>query len=95
MKKAVSIVILLAFLLTAIPCNALITESETASIVGDINGDGDVNAMDSYFLKMAVVGSHQIENTLVADTNLDGAVDSRRPLLRESAEILLKKAERT
>ncbi len=85
MKRAASIFILLAFLLTAIPCNALITESKTASIVGDIDGDGAVNAMDSYFLKRAVVGSYDVENKIAADTTLDGAVDSRDAYLMKTA----------
>ncbi|MBQ4066876.1 MAG: DUF4838 domain-containing protein [Clostridia bacterium] len=84
MKKAASIFILLAFLFTAVPCNALITESETASVVGDINGDGVVNAMDSYFLKMVVVGSHRVDNPLVADITLDGSVDSRDSYLMKT-----------
>lgn len=67
----------MVFSFLATPCSAVITGSSAVKIVGDINGDGSVNAMDSFILKQSMGGAYALENEACADTNTDGTVDSR------------------
>lgn len=50
------------------------------SIVGDLNGDGSVNAIDSNFMRKTIVG-HEIEiDPFAVDMNGDGEINAQDSL---------------
>ena len=52
-----------------------VTLNRNYVIVGDINGDGKINSIDSYYLKRMIAGT--MLPTLAADINLDGKWDNK------------------
>ena len=52
-----------------------VTLNRNYVIVGDINGDGKINSIDSHYLKRMIAGT--MLPTLAADINLDGKWDNK------------------
>ncbi|MGN1339802.1 MAG: dockerin type I repeat-containing protein, partial [Oscillospiraceae bacterium] len=50
--------------------------SECSDLLGDVNNDGLVNAMDSSTILKDVVGLEKGKNPLVADFNGDGTINA-------------------
>ena len=51
------------------------------ALLGDINGDGEVNAKDSNLLKQMIAGSYKVESgsapAIAADVNGDGEISAK------------------
>ncbi len=78
MKKTLSIIVMLAMLLSTFTfLGALTTPVAAATTLGDINGDGVINAKDSLALKKYVASSGVTIVTGAADLNGDGAINSK------------------
>ncbi len=69
--------LIIGFSLVAFPVSAVIIEAKEAKTVGDVNGDGAVNAIDSYSLCLAVAGKKAADNIAAADANGDGSLDAQ------------------
>ena len=77
MKKALSIVLTLAMLLSMTTVFASFGSVQAATtILGDLNGDGNVTAADSLILRKYFAGTISSINTEAADVNKDGSVNS-------------------
>jgi len=85
MKKALSIIMMLAMLLSAFTFLGTATPAAAAgTTLGDVNGDGKINAKDSLLLKRYVANLNVTIITAAADLNSDGKIDSKDcRLLRE------------
>ncbi|MBE6588014.1 MAG: DUF4838 domain-containing protein [Ruminococcaceae bacterium] len=74
MKRFISlllcVIIAASSLIFALPSSAMLYRK------GDINHDGTINAMDSYFLKTSIAGTAVGTDELASDTNSDGSVNS-------------------
>lgn len=60
-------------------CNAVIEKGEITSILGDLTGDGIMNALDYFFLKRVVLKTATCTEAqwLAGDLKSDGMIDSR------------------
>lgn len=80
MKKIITLAVCLSMLLSAaaVPTSAFISESTAASVSGDANGDGVLNAKDSALIKSLTLGRDVDEyNIAGADVNGDGVVNTK------------------
>ena len=62
-----------------IATGCVINDSYIVSVLGDINGDGEIDTGDTYFLKLAVLGQKQLEKECfkkASDVNQDGEIDT-------------------
>ncbi len=82
-KRIVSILLMVALIVTSIPVNAMATT--TSSIIyGDVNDDCEVNVNDSYVLWKYVAENDNIEiNEDNADVNMDGTLNLKDLLLMQ------------
>ena len=55
-----------------------VTENVTVYLIGDVNGDGEVNAIDLQWVKQKILNKRVLseQQLLVADVNKDGAVNA-------------------
>ena len=78
MKRTLSIIMVLAMLLSAFAIFGAVTPVAATTYPGDINGDGVINAKDSLALKKYFAGGYNV--TVVeanADLNNDGVINSK------------------
>lgn len=74
MKKVFSlllcIIMVLTTIMTAVPSSAILYRK------GDVNTDGNINAMDSYYLRKTLAGSDLKTDPLASDVNSDNNLNS-------------------
>lgn len=74
MKKVLSLLLCTVMILTAvmstIPSSAILYRK------GDVNTDGNVNAMDSYYLRKSLAGSDLKTDAIASDVNSDNSLNS-------------------
>ncbi len=51
------------------------------TIIGDCNGDGAVNSMDSFIMKITIAGHENAIDPFAVDMNSDGAINAKDSLL--------------
>lgn len=92
MKRIISVIVCLFMFVSvsAFPSNAFISEAEYASVVGDVNGDGQINAIDASEIKHGILGDQDGKNPVAADVNGDSYVNSKDSYVMKSyfAELL-------
>ena len=54
----------------------LTTETLNTAVLGDVNGDNKVDAVDARWVLQAAAGMRTLENTAAADVNADGKIDA-------------------
>ena len=57
----------------------VINDVYTVAVLGDVNGDGEVDTGDTYLLKLAVLGNRALDGECIkksADVNQDGEIDT-------------------
>ena len=62
-----------------IATGCVINDTYTVSVLGDINGDGEIDTGDTYFLKLVVLGQKKLDKDYykkASDVNQDGEVDT-------------------
>ena len=75
LKRIVSILLLVALMVTSIPVNALAATTDSI-LYGDVNNDDDVNVSDTLLLWKYVAEMKNIEiNEANADVNMDDSVN--------------------
>lgn len=76
MKKVLSLVLLLAMLVSTCAAFASVAPVSAAAIVtGDLNNDGKITAVDSLLLRKLIVGTLSVSaNEAAADLNSDGRI---------------------
>jgi hypothetical protein len=77
MKKTLSIILMLAMLLSAFTFMGAVTPVAAATTLGDINGDGAINAKDSLLLKKYVACINVSIVSAASDLNADTAINSK------------------
>ena len=60
----------------------VINDTYTVSVLGDVNGDGEIDARDSLRILKYAVGTYEIKDafSISADLNKDGIIDARDSL---------------
>ena len=82
-KRLIALSLAIASLLQWLPAGAIATGSEASTVEptyspGDVNGDGQINALDVNLTRRHIVGGYDVAiSTLAADVNCDGIVDSK------------------
>lgn len=63
----------------------IINDTYTVAVLGDVNGDGEVDAIDLLLIKRRLLGTHKLEGcySISADLNNDNAVDAIDLLLQK------------
>lgn len=78
MKKLITLLLCAVMLFSAVmPVSAFISESETAPMVGDANGDGKVDTKDSHIIKASLSNKNVKYLIAGADTTGDGVVNTK------------------
>ena len=77
MKKTLSIIVMLAMLLSAFTFLGSLTNVAAATTLGDINGDGSINAKDSLALKKYIASANVTIVTAAADLDGDGSINAK------------------
>ena len=77
LKRTLAMLLVVVTLIGLIPTSVIAAAAESlrssSYIPGDVNGDGEVNALDVNLLRCYIVGGYDVTiNTLAADVNADG-----------------------
>lgn len=86
MKKTISAFLAVVFVLISVFALAISANADTVAKLGDINGNGKIDARDYLLLKRAYFGTYTLTcNIAVADINGNGKIDARDYLLLKRA----------
>ncbi len=82
LKRTLAMLLVVVTLVGLIPTSVIASAAESlrnsSYIPGDVNGDGDVNAMDVNLLRRYIVGGYDVTiNLLAADVNADGDINAQ------------------
>ena len=82
LKRTLAMLLVVVTLIGLIPTSVIAAAAESlrssSYIPGDVNGDGDVNALDVNLLRRYIVGGYDVTiNLLAADVNADGDINAQ------------------